>query len=157
MPADPEALEAIRNADAIIVGPGDLYTSLVASLLPTGLRDAIQASSAKLIFITNLFTKAGQSSGMSARAHVKAIETYAGRAPDVIILHEGEVSEEAARKYKEEGEEPVLDDLRDAPSVVRAKIASEHIVPPLPQDPLPRSLVRHDSDKLRAVIEPLLS
>lgn len=156
MPCDTDAKEALAQADAIILGPGDLYTSIIAALLPDGIKEAIATSPAKLIYVVNLFTKAGQSSGLSAKEHVALITRYAGRAPDCVVMHSSPLSKEALERYAKEGEEPVEDDLGNSGDIYRTDIASEQIVPPVPQDPLPRSLVRHDSDKLRAAIEPLL-
>ena len=142
------ARTALLEADAIILGPGDLYTSTAAALLADGARDAIVESSAKLVYIVNLFSKAGQTDGMSATEQVGEITKYAGRAPDIIFLNTTDFAPDVLARYSEEGECPVPDSLPVGPHIVRADLASVHTVPALPNDPVPRSLVRHDSAKL---------
>lgn len=157
-PASKEALLALTSAAAIVICPGDLYTSIAAALLPEGLTDAIASSSAKLIFVVNLFTKAGQTTGFTAKDHVRELERYAGRKADAILVHtNGGFDPIVLDKYAHEGELPVVDDLGDDTRVIRTSLASVHTVPPVPEDPVPRSLVRHDGEKLRAAIEPHLS
>lgn len=149
------ARRAIAEADLIVLGPGDLYTSTVASLLPSGVSDALAQSQAKLVYVMNLFTKAGQTEGYAATDHVREVERYAGRPLDAILVSENGFPQEALERYAKEGECPVEDDLGEDLRVVRAEIASVAIVPPLPEDPVPRSLIRHDSDKLTGALAAL--
>ena len=151
------AREAIMKADAIILGPGTLYASSIAALLPSGTKEAIRASTARLIYIVNLFTKKGQTDGFAASDHVREMTNYAGRAPDEVLIHKGPFSKEVLDWYEKAEERPVKDDLPEAPNIHRAELASVHVVPPLPGDPVRRSLIRHDSERLREVLEPLLS
>lgn len=156
--ASPVSLSALKEADAIVLCPGDLYTSIAATLLADRIREAIASSRAKLICIVNLFTKAGQTTGFNAKAHVEELERYAGRKADHILIHANGGFEPAVlEKYAQEGEWPVSDDLGEDVRVIRAPLASVHTVPSVPEDPVPRSLIRHDSDKLRTTIEPLLA
>ncbi|HRH23998.1 MAG TPA: YvcK family protein [Candidatus Paceibacterota bacterium] len=156
--ASPSALEAIREADVIILGPGDLYASTVAPLLPAGMREAIASSKGKLIYIVNLFTKAGQTGGMSVSDYLREIERYAGRAPERVLIHKnGGFEANVLERYAEEGESPVTDDLGEDERASRASVASVHIVPPVPEDPVPRSLARHDPEKLAAALAPLIT
>ncbi len=156
--ASASALDAIASADVIILGPGDLYASTVAPLLAAGMREAILASRAKLIYIVNLFTKAGQTGGMSTSDYLREIERYAGRAPDAVLIHKnGGFEPDVLLRYSEEGESPVADDLGEDARATRASVASVHTVPPVPEDPVPRSLARHDPEKLAAALAPLLA
>jgi uncharacterized cofD-like protein len=156
--ASPAALEAIQDADVIILGPGDLYASTIAPLLPSGIKEALTASPARLVYIVNLFTKSGQTGGMTAQEHIKELARYAGRVPDVVLIHKnGGFGEDVLQKYEREGESPVVDDLGDGEEIRRAPIASVHVVPPVPEDPVPRSLARHDPEKLAQALEPLLA
>lgn len=152
-----DARQAIEEADLIILGPGDLYTSTIAAVLPEGTKQRIAASSAKLIYVMNLFTKTGQTNGYSAAKHLSILTEYVGRAPDVVLIHEGEFPEASLRRYAEEGEYPVTDDLGQVKGVVRANLASIEEVPALPGDPVPRSLIRHDPERIQAALLPLLS
>ena len=150
------ARTAIENADLIIVGPGDLYTSSIAALLPLGMRETIAGAKARLVYVSNLFTKTGQTEDYTVRDHVAEIARYAGREPDVIFLNQGGLTPDVLEKYAGEGEYPPLDDyLPSDARVRRLPLVSVYPVPAVPGDPLPRSLVRHDPAKLAAAIATL--
>lgn len=155
--ASQAAKDAIAEADFIILGPGDLYTSSIAALLPEGMREAIAASPARLVYITNLFSKTGQTEGYTLAEYVAEITRYAGRTPDTVFVHEGTFASTVLERYAEEGEFPPVDDLpADSLQVQRLPLVSIYEVPAVPGDPLPRSLVRHDPQKIAAAIAPLL-
>lgn len=159
---DPEASQAARSAiesaDLIIIGPGDLYTSSIAALLPRGMRDSIAGSKARLVYVSNLFTKSGQTEDYTIRDHVAEIARYAGREPDVILVNQGGLTEDVLARYAEEGEYPPKDDyLASDARVRRLPLVSVYAVPAVPGDPLPRSLVRHEPAKLAAAIATLFS
>lgn len=157
MPLAVKAREAIEGADYIVVGPGDLYTSSIAALLPDGMKQAISNSSARLVYVANLFTKLGQTDGYTLKEHVTEIARYAGREPDIVFVHSGSFSQEALEWYAHEGELPVVDDLADDARIVRTPLASVNVVPPLPNDPIRRSLMRHDPQLLAEALAPLLT
>ena len=148
----PSAAEALVEADLVVLGPGCLYSSTIATLLPEGVQDSVRESRARFIYVSNLFTKAGESDGYTAREHVTEVERYLGRRVDTIFVHEGGFSEEVVSWYAKEQEHPILDDLGDDVRVVRTALASVAVVPPLPGDPMRRSLMRHDSHLLAAAI-----
>ncbi len=150
------ANDAIASADVIIVGPGDLYTSSIAALLPRGMKEAVAASPAKLIYVGNLFTKLGQTEGYCLSEHVEEIARYAGREVDHIMVHTEAFALDVSRWYANEGEFPVVDDMAGDSRVVRGALASVNVVPPLPNDPIQRSLMRHDPLLLRKALIPLL-
>lgn len=156
LPLSEAARKEIASADLLVFGPGDLYTSTIASVLAEGTKEAISSSKARVVYITNLFTKSGQTTDFSAREHVRTLASYIGRTPDAVIIHKGEFPEEALLKYKREHEFPVEDDLDSGASTIRADIASVHAVPAVPGDPIARSLVRHDPAKLATVFESIL-
>jgi uncharacterized cofD-like protein len=90
VPATRAALDALGAADQIVLGPGSLYTSVIAPLRVGGMADAVNASPAKLIYICNLTTQDGETLGMSGLEHVEALVAIAGiRTPDVVVVHEG--------------------------------------------------------------------
>ncbi len=142
------ARTALLEADVIIFGPGDLYTSTIATLLPSGMSETLKKTKARIIYVMNLFTKAGQTNGYTASRHIDEIERYAGRPIDTILLNTEIFPEIALKRYAIEGESPVKDDLKDDPRVIRQDLVSVSFVEPVPEDPVPRSLVRHDSQKL---------
>lgn len=159
---NPEASQgargAIESADLIIIGPGDLYTSSIAALLPSGMREAIGGAKARLVYVSNLFTKSGQTEDYTIKDHVTEIARYAGREPDVILVNQGGLSAEVLARYAEEGEYPPKDDyLASDTRVRRLPLVSVYAVPAVPGDPLPRSLVRHEPAKLAAAIATLFS
>jgi uncharacterized cofD-like protein len=77
--AYPEAVDAIRHADMIVIGPGSLYTSVLPNLLVRDIRDAIGVSSAVKVYVANVATQHGETDGFSVADHVRAIEDHVGR------------------------------------------------------------------------------
>lgn len=154
-PASGAAMHAIINADVIVLGPGDLYASTIAPILPDGMKESVRASKARIVYLMNLFTKSGQTGSMSAGDHVRELAQYLGREPDHILMHvNGGFDPVVIERYGEEGGVPVHDDLVDDRRVVRVSLASVHQVPAVEGDPVPRSLVRHDVEKLAAALAP---
>ncbi len=90
--ASPGALRAIAAADQIVIGPGSLFTSLIAVLKVPGIVEAVNASPASLAYVCNLATQDGETLGLDAVAHVRAFAEHAGmRLPDAVVLHDGMV------------------------------------------------------------------
>lgn len=151
-----KALTAIREADLIVLGPGDLYTSILANLVVKGMSEAIRESKGKLVYITNLFSKCGQTEDYSASEYVAEISRYAGRDPDHILVNVGDVPEDAIEHYARSYECLTEDDLGDDPRVVRANFASATLLEGDEADELPRSLVRHDATVLAETLHSLV-
>lgn len=156
--ANPEAIAAIVKADAIILGPGDLYTSLLPNLLVEGVATAIAKSKAKKIYVVNLMTKYGQTYGYSAMDHVKIVERHIKSKLDIALLNSAKIPEKALSLYADAHEEPVINNLVDGKTlrVVKADIVSGQFTQKSKSDTLVRSLIRHDSTKLAGVIMKLL-
>ena len=150
-----DAKSAIAAADVIVIGPGDLYTSSIAALLPTGMREAITASSARIVYILNLFTKAGQTDGYTASEHIAEIARYAGRIPNVVLAHDGSFPDDVLARYAEEGEYPVTMDGSEHDDVRMLPLASVQQVVKTEGDALARSLIRHDPEKIAQAIASL--
>lgn len=108
----PEALQAIRRADLILLGPGSLYTSVIPSFLPSPLRKALQEAKAPLAYAVNLMTEPGETDGYTAYDHYKAVSYHLGRRPEVVLVHTAPIPEEVLRRYAEEGRYPVAFDPR---------------------------------------------
>lgn len=156
METHPKVITAIENADLILTGPGDLYTSLAANLVIDGVSTAIKASSAKLVYVVNLVTKFGQTFNMTASGHVAEITKYAGRKPDYILMNDNNLPKDILERYEAENAFAVKDDLNDENGVLRRDLlAREEIVTPK-GDVLKRSLIRHDGLKIAEVISGLL-
>lgn len=107
-PPMPEALAAIREADAISIGPGSLYTSILPPLLVEGVADAIAESRAAKIFVSNLMTQPGETDGLTARAHLEVVKGYAPQIEfDYVIVNNRPISEVQQHAYTEEGAEQI--------------------------------------------------
>lgn len=153
--AHSSAIARIMDSDMIVIGPGDLYTSIIPVLLPQGMQKAIQNTKAKLVYVVNLMTKSGQTVNYTARNHVEDLERYTGRKIDVIISHEGPIEERILDWYEDHHEHPVKDDLGSDTRVIRTSVADNTTVTKSKGDALTRSILRHDSNKLAAVINKL--
>jgi uncharacterized cofD-like protein len=111
-PDDPAAgadvIESLLAADAIMLGPGSLYTSIIPNLLVAGVADAIHESRALKIYISNLMTEPGETDGYSAADHIRALEFYLPpRSIDVCVLNSSAIGTAVANRYHEQGSEIV--------------------------------------------------
>ncbi len=152
---NPEALDAIKDADAIVIGPGDVYTSIVPVILVSGIAHAIAESKGKVIHVVNLASKPGQTDGFTASEHVKAVMNYLVPAMiDTVVINNTKPSPALAERYKNQGEHPVEDDLTNSVpyNIWRGSLISDEIMEQLPQDKIQRSLLRHDPDKLAQAV-----
>ena len=111
----PGVLDAIKNADSIIIGPGSLYTNVIPNLLVNGVAKAIKESSAMKIFISNIMTVPGQTDEYSISDHINAIVEHCGEGLiDYCIYDTGEVIPEFIKKYNKEGADLVEQDIEVA-------------------------------------------
>lgn len=144
MPVE-SSLEAIRDADAIILGPGSLYTSILPNLLVRGIADTLRKSQAVKIYICNVMTQPGETDGYSASEHVKAILDHVGPGViDYVVINGQNVAVELQEKYADQGAYPVEPDLKAIEAMgikaVMADVISE------------TNWVRHDPLKLSRTI-----
>jgi uncharacterized cofD-like protein len=108
----PKALEAIREADLILLGPGSLYTSILPNLLIPEIANAIANSKAPRVYIANLMTQPGETSGYALADHLKAIREHTSRRViDCVVANRQSVSREVAKRYRAQGAEAVTVDL----------------------------------------------
>ena len=99
--AVPAAIEAIENADAIILGPGSLYTSIMPNLLVDGVAKALRSSKAIKIYICNVMTQPGETDNYSASAHAKAILDHVGKgAIDYVLVNSAPIPQEFLHSTK---------------------------------------------------------
>lgn len=109
--AMPEALEAIKNADAIILGPGSLYTSIIPNLLVKGIAREIKKSNAMKIYVCNIMTQQGETLGYSLYDHIRAINEHANQdIIEYVIANYGKIPKDMAVRYSEENAEEVVID-----------------------------------------------
>lgn len=154
---NPEAANAIKDADAIIIGPGDLYASLVATLSAKDTALAFAESKATVVYILNLMTRFTQTRDMTAADHVATIEKAIGKKIDIILINSEPIPQPILEKYAESKEHPLKNDLTNDPRVVSASLITESVFEKGYTDNTHRSLLRHSSDKLRIVLDQLLS
>ena len=150
--AYPPAVKAIKEANYIVIGPGDLYTTTLAVIIVPGISQAIQESKAKVIFIPNLMSKIGQTRGLTQQSMLDILEKHLGRKVDYILMNNGEIPESALKRYLNQGEHKFVDDLKedDGRIIIRADLIANSLVKKEKGDKLVRSLVRHDPEKLGA-------
>ena len=155
---NPRVAEEISTADMVVLGPGDLYTSILPNVVVNGMPEALKETPAILVYVSNLMTKHGQTDGLSAMEHAAILSEYIGRLPDVILQNNAPYPEDLLKLYESEREFPVRDDLteEDKVRVIRADFISDVPVEQAKGDVLRRSLLRHDSDKLAKAIMNLL-
>ena len=100
----PESVEAIEQADVIIIGPGSLYTSIIPNLLVDGISEAVAASSALKIYVMNIMTQDGETEGCTGADHIRAVLKHGQPGiVDVCIADCAELSEDVLTPYREEG------------------------------------------------------
>jgi uncharacterized cofD-like protein len=110
----PEVLEAINQANLILVGPGSLYTSILPNLLVSGVAEAIEKSSATRVYVANLMTQPGETQGYSLADHVRVIYSHTRRKLfDWVVASNQRISPEVAQRYSRRGAEPVRVDIQD--------------------------------------------
>lgn len=159
---NPFALQAIAEADLIVVAPGNLYASLAPALLTDGVGQALKNSPAKKVYISNLVTKPGQTDGFSVIDFADEVQRLAGADfLDYVLYNTENPSPDLIEKYAKEGEKPV----KNNKSVLRSAERNYELVGvnllastiwqnPNSSDPIAanRTLIRHDSDAVAKAI-----
>ena len=144
--ATKSAIKAIKKADIIIFGIGSLYTSIIPNLIIPQLRDAINASSARKIYLCNAMTQHGETDGYSLEDHVKAIEKHLQGHLDTVVRAKDAMPHDALMRYESEYAYPVfMKQKTHRYRIVNASLLS-----------FENGLIRHDPDKIRRVIERLI-
>ncbi len=149
--ANPDALEALYNAHVILMGPGDLFTSLASNLIVEGITDAIASSSAKKIYICNVMTKPGETTNFQASDHVREIVKYLKKdLLDYVLCSSTAITSDSLVHYADQKQIPVTEKSPESLSlitharIVWADVAHE------------TQLVRHDSLKLTVELKKIL-
>ena len=110
--ASQQALDAIAGADLVVLGPGSLYTSIIASALPRGMAEALGACRGRRVLVMNLFTQPGETDGYDAADHVAAIQRHLGRVVDATLVHSRPPPPSLLSAYAAEGARFVSCDKR---------------------------------------------
>ncbi|RDI41059.1 gluconeogenesis factor YvcK family protein [Falsibacillus pallidus] len=145
-----ETLDAIRQADIIVIGPGSLYTSILPNLLVPGLGEEVCRSKAKKVYICNLMTQAGETLNFTASDHVKAIYDHMNCSfIDTILVNNEGVPSSIQNRYTEEQAKPVIYDveklMKMGLNVIYDRIIS-----------YTDDVIRHDTEKVAKIIYSLL-
>lgn len=146
MNSNPEALEALAEADAIIIGPGDLYTSITCNFLAEGIADTIRKSKALKIYNCNIMTKPSETPNYSVADHFNDMEKYLGKGIIDVVAYNNKYSfdEKLLEGYKKENKVPVKfnehEIIDKKVQLIGDDLASE------------TNIIRHDSKKLSRLI-----
>lgn len=145
-PADckalPEVLQAIKDAELIILGPGSLYTSVIPNLLIKEISEEISKSKAKKIYVCNIMTQPGETDGYKVSDHLKALLKHSGveNLVDAILVNDN--IPENCDKYKEQGQYPVILDSGDIKKL-GIEIYAKNLI-----EPNKEGLIRHSSKRV---------
>jgi uncharacterized cofD-like protein len=142
----PPVVAAIASADYIIIGPGDLFTSIIPNLIVPGVSEAIAKSSAKLIYTLNIMTKYGETHNFGAKDFVMRLEQYTGKRLDGIVYNTT-LPDDATRKVYEAQKSTCVTLDPDAP------FWREHFVYKADLLEDDGMVVRHDSRKLADLLQ----
>lgn len=143
----PESVEAILEADLIIMGPGSLYTSIIPNLLVPEIQEAVCHAPGKKVYICNVMTQHGETTNFTASDHVKALLKHVdcNHLLDMIVVNEADIPMNVLRRYTEKGAVPVVCDLEQlqqyAPVVIH-----DHFVK------FDEPFIRHDAKKISRLL-----
>lgn len=151
--SNPPAKQALLEADYIIIGPGDLYASLLSTLVVSDIKEIFSQVHAKIIFMSNLMTRLTQTHDMTAKGHLDVIQTAIGRKVDFVVVNNQPIPEAILQMYAESNEFPVVDDLEKNSHVIRTELLLDHMITKEKSDTAHRSLLRHDAKKLTAIFK----
>lgn len=147
--ANPKATKSIEEAEYIVIGPGDLYTSIIPVLLVPGVKEAFKKSRAKIVYIMNLMTKSGQTTDYKASDHLKDLTYYLGREPNYILINNGKIMKDILESYKRYNETEVANDIdKNGYKIIETDLIDNSKVEKNSSDILYRSILRHDSVKV---------
>jgi uncharacterized cofD-like protein len=163
--ANPKALKAIKEADVIIIAPGNLYGSLAPALIVPGIGHALQRSNAKKVYVCNLVTKPGQTDNFTVKDFADEIERFAGgHFLDIVLYNTEKPNDDLLRKYAKDGECAVgynVDILKHARynAIGKNLISGTIWKNTNASDPIAhaRTLIRHDAHTVaNAILEHIL-
>jgi uncharacterized cofD-like protein len=143
-PAPRAAIDAILAADLVVLGPGSLYSSVIATLLCDGIAEALAASHASRVLVVNLFTQPGETDGYSASDHVRAVEHHMGPLVDAVLVHAAPLPAELVASYAAQESQPVLVDRLALQGLAVDVVEADLLAP--------GGTARHDPSRLAAAL-----
>lgn len=144
----PQTKKAILKANLMIIGPGDLYSSLLPCFLPEGMKEAIKKSKAKKVFICNLMTKSGETNNFSVLDFVKEVEKYIKCPLNFVIYNNFILEKKRVEKYQKEHPE-MLDLVKINKELAKEKFISKNLL-------LKEGPIEHDFQRVAKIIVNLL-
>ena len=143
-----EAVAAIKEADAIILGPGSLYTSIIPNLLVKNIPKVLQEAQGRKIYVANIMSQPGETTGFTVEKHIEELEKYLGqKVIDSVIINNEEIPTEYLEEYEKEGAHGLV---CDSSHEIWKRI--KKIETPLVKLYSERTIIRHDSKKLAECI-----
>ena len=142
----PEVIDAIKDANVIVIGPGALYTSVVSNFLIDDVAKAIVKSKAKKVYISNIMNQPGQTDGYTLARYVNEVERYLGKhVIDYAIVNNGEITEEMIKDFNQEESTPVKIDLENIQNRAISVIREDLVL-------ATKSGIIHDTKRLSEII-----
>ena len=147
--AGPDVIRIIKEADAVLLGPGSLYTSIIPNLLVRGVAEAVSHSKAVKVYISNIMTQPGETDGYSVSEHLQAVFDCLPGGIDYVLVNTGKVPSSVEKRYAEEGARAVKVDMNNLRKmkveVVRKKMVSK------------KYPARHNPQRLAAAVLDIIS
>jgi uncharacterized cofD-like protein len=113
VPAPPQMTKAVQEADVVVLGSGSLYTSTIPSLLGVGTREALASFAGPVVYVANVMTQPGETTGFTVSDHLRVITEHVGPVVTDVLVHSGELSKELIDRYAAEGAAPVVVDREE--------------------------------------------
>ena len=145
----PRARKALERADKVLIGPGDLFTSVVPCLLAEGVSEVIRSCDGEVVYICNVMTKQGETDGFAASDFVRVVHRYLGRRVDTVVVNTGEYPDGLVAHYATEGAQPVHADLDTLRALVPRVLAGSFA--------MTEKLIRHDAERVVLALWPALA
>lgn len=146
----PNAVRALKKADMIVIAPGSLYTSIMPTIIMPQIAEAIRGTKGKVVYVCNVMTQAGETTGYTAADHVQAICDHIGEnSVDSIVVHNEPIEKTIRAIYAEENSEPVIYDTERLLEM-GLRIIEGDIIDPT------QSALRHDNHKVAALLYSIL-
>jgi uncharacterized cofD-like protein len=147
-PALPAAIQALEEADYIILGPGSLYTSIIPNVLVPEITDAIASSRAPRIYVCNIMTQPGETQGYGVSDHIRAIDRACGkRLFDAVLIYTKLPSPNSLQRYAKENSHPVFFD-REAVAKLGRRVVRANVM----DEDTESGYVRHDPEQLAGAL-----
>ncbi|CDQ19265.1 gluconeogenesis factor YvcK family protein [Halobacillus karajensis] len=146
----PEAVEAIKSAELIVISPGSLYTSILPNIIIPEIGQALKETKAKVTYICNVMTQEGETSGYTAADHIQALFDHIGEGVlQSVIVHNKPIEKGVRAAYAEENAEPVVYDI-DRIKEMGLTVIEEDIIDHK------KPMLRHDTEKLAKLLHSML-